>query len=66
MSPLTSAVTHYDAMRVDHCELTSRRAAELYLRRKVPGTTADDAAVFLADALACRAHRKLAGLEHSK
>jgi len=49
-------------MRMHHGEHSARLAAERYLRRKVPGISADDAAVFLADALACRAKRRAATL----
>lgn len=59
MSDLDAAVAHYDHMRATHSEQSARLAAERYLRRKVHGITADDAAIFLADALAIRAHGRI-------
>lgn len=59
MSDLDAAVTHYDTMRAYHTERAARLLAEGYLRRKVHGITADDAAIFLADALAIRAHGRI-------
>lgn len=59
MSDLNAAVAHYDDMRATHSERSARLAAEGYLRRKVHGITADDAAIFLADALAIRAQARI-------
>jgi hypothetical protein len=56
---LIETVRFYDHLRAyeydAHSEQGARVQAELYLRRKIPGLGANDAAVMLADALALRA-----------
>jgi hypothetical protein len=56
---IDETVRFYDHLRAyefdSHSEQGARVQAELYLRRKIPGLDANDAAVMLADALALRA-----------
>lgn len=54
------AVKFYDVQRATHSEMTARKMAELYLRRKVDGLMSwEEAAVRLADALATRATQRI-------
>lgn len=57
-----ATVNFYDLMRLEHTERGARALAELYLRRKVPGTDANTAAEILANALGVRAARRMAAL----
>jgi hypothetical protein len=56
---IADTLRFYDRLRTyefdAHSEQGARVQAEFYLRRKIPGLDANDAAVMLADALALRA-----------
>jgi hypothetical protein len=59
VNDINLAVEHYDHARTEHTECTARIIAELYLRRKMQGIDANQAAELLADALALRAAAKV-------
>jgi len=62
---LDLGVRFYDFMRAEHSERSARTMAEIYMRRKAPGLSADAAAVALADALARRASAKILAAERA-